>query len=227
MAVRWIVGARREAHQHADAFLLRIGCKQLAGDAGRRLVPFRFRPPLGDGSIGSPPVSAAMRWARRPQSETGGRSTSVGQEAKESMIGRSVSISCRHSAHSAICASNHGHLAGREGLQGVQEHSLRVILLVLVSTLNSWFLHCPRERLAEFHQSRTDSCLHSSERLIQLRRHLVIRQLGEERGLDDLSLLRCQDRQGLSQEVRPAPRDRSSHGDHSSPPPEVDRPDAG
>ena len=109
MAVGRIVGSRREPHQHADAVLLRIGREQLAGDARapRLSTPV---PPIarGAGNSGSPPVSAAIRRARRSQSDADGRSTSVGQETKESMIGRSVSISCRQSAHAEICASTTG-----------------------------------------------------------------------------------------------------------------------
>ena len=56
-------------------------------------------------ATGAPPVSVAIRSARRSHSDAEGRSTSVGQEAKESRIGRSVSISCRQSAHAASCAS--------------------------------------------------------------------------------------------------------------------------
>jgi hypothetical protein len=51
------------------------------------------------GNTGSAPVSAAMRRARRPCSDAVGRTTSVGQETKESTIGRNVSSSRRHCAH--------------------------------------------------------------------------------------------------------------------------------
>ena len=79
-----------------------------------------------------PPVSAAIRRARRSHSGTGGRSTSIGQATKDSTTGRSVSISCRHSAHPAICAPTRtASLEGR-GLQGVQEHPLRMVLTVPV-----------------------------------------------------------------------------------------------
>ena len=54
--------------------------------------------------LGASPVSAAIRWARRSHSDADGRSTSVGQEVKAPMTGRSVSSSCRQSAHAEICA---------------------------------------------------------------------------------------------------------------------------
>ena len=60
----------------------------------------------GTGTTRSPPVSAAIRRARRPQSDADGRSTSIGQETKESMIGRSASISCRQSAHADARLAN-------------------------------------------------------------------------------------------------------------------------
>src|SRR5262249_20228061 len=44
MAVGRILGAGRQTHQHADAVLLRIRRQELAGDARRRLFPFRFGP---------------------------------------------------------------------------------------------------------------------------------------------------------------------------------------
>ena len=72
-----------QAHQHAHAVLLRIGRQQLAEDPGRHFLPFRLRPLPCRGSTGSPPVSAAMRRARRPCSDAGGRSTSVGQAYKD------------------------------------------------------------------------------------------------------------------------------------------------
>src|SRR4030095_5702656 len=68
-------------------------------------------------------------------------------------------------------------------------------------TLRAWVLHCRSERLSEFHQSRPDSCPHGSARLIQPCRDLVIRQLGKERGLDDFTLFRFENCQGVSQEA--------------------------
>ena len=58
------------------------------------------------GTTGAPAVSAAIRRARRPQSDADGRRTSIGQETKESMIGRSASISCRQSAHADARLAN-------------------------------------------------------------------------------------------------------------------------
>jgi hypothetical protein len=46
-----------------------------------------------------------MRSASRPQSDAAGRSTSVGQVAKLSMIGRRLAISSPPRAQAAICAS--------------------------------------------------------------------------------------------------------------------------
>jgi hypothetical protein len=45
MAVRRVRDVGGEAHQHADPVALRIGCKQLAGDAGCDIFPFGFPPP--------------------------------------------------------------------------------------------------------------------------------------------------------------------------------------
>jgi len=42
MAVRRIIGSRREPHQHADTVFLRIGGEQFAGDARRHFFPFWF-----------------------------------------------------------------------------------------------------------------------------------------------------------------------------------------
>ena len=168
MAVGWIVGARSKAHQHADAVLFRIGRKQLAGDPRRRLVPLRFRPPLG-------------RWHHRlsaclsrdtlreafPERYRGAQH--VGRPGGEGVDDRTERLHLLPAFRTpGDMPSNHGHLAGREGLQGVQEHSAPRNPARAGPTLNSWFLHCLRERLAEFHQSRTDSCLDGSERLIQL-----------------------------------------------------------
>ena len=44
MAMRRIVGSRREPHEHADAVFLRIRGEEFAGDARRHLFPFRFQP---------------------------------------------------------------------------------------------------------------------------------------------------------------------------------------
>ncbi len=42
MAVRRIIGSRREPHQHADTVFFRIGGEQFAGDARRHFFPFWF-----------------------------------------------------------------------------------------------------------------------------------------------------------------------------------------
>ena len=78
---------------------------------------------------------------------------------------------------------------------------LRVVLPVLVRCWTHGSFTVFGERLPELRQSGADSRLDRSERLIQPCRHLVIRQLGKECGLDRLSLLRREDRQGLSQEA--------------------------
>jgi hypothetical protein len=42
MTMRRIRGSRREPHEHADAVFLCIRGEEFAGDARRRLFPFRF-----------------------------------------------------------------------------------------------------------------------------------------------------------------------------------------
>src|SRR5688572_26524491 len=65
--------------------------------------------------------------------------------------------------------------------------------------LSSWLLRSRGQRLPKLVQTGTNSCLDGSERLIQPRRHFGIRQFGKKRGLDRLSLVRREGRQGTSQ----------------------------
>src|SRR5205823_1461951 len=67
------------------------------------------------------------------------------------------------------------------------------------SSPRSWLLSFRRQRLPQLVQAGTDSCLDRAERLIQPRRHLGMRQFGEERRLDRLSLERREDRERVSQ----------------------------
>ena len=92
------------------------------------------------------------------------------------------------------------------------------------SILSSSGPQCLGERLSELCQSGADSCLHGSERLIQLCCCFGIRHLGEKCGLDSLSLVRREDLQGLSQEVALLLERRRPRRGHSKPSPEVDRP---
>ena len=153
----------------------------------------------GAGNTGSSPVSAAIRCARRSQSDVGGRSTSVGQETKESMTGRSVSSSCRHSAHAEMWLPRRA-LRSKGGPAGRTGTPFQVVPIV-VADAELIGPSCFGQRLSELCQSGAHACLDGSERLIQLRRHFAIRQLGEERGLDRLALVRREDLQGLSQEA--------------------------
>src|SRR6266852_4938322 len=57
----------------------------------------------------------------------------------------------------------------------------------------------PAQRLPKLVKSGTDSRLDGAERLIQPRRDFGMRQFGKERGLDRLSLVRREHRQGISE----------------------------
>ena len=86
-------------------------------------------------------------------------------------------------------------------MHGVRAHELG--LLAVIRVRGGLMASRPvGQRLPKLVQSGTNSRLDRSERLLQPRRHLGVRQLGEERSLDRLSLVRREDPQGGSQ--RPA-----------------------
>src|SRR5688500_8832113 len=66
---------------------------------------------------------------------------------------------------------------------------------------SSWPHPAIRERVTELVQSGADSCLYRPERLIQLRRHFCVGQFREERRLNRLSLVRCQNSQGVTERL--------------------------
>ena len=107
------------------------------------------------GSTGGLPVSSAIRSARRACSDVVGRSTSVGQETNRSTTGRRLSTSRWQSGHEAMWASDRGHFARRQGLQGVGARQLGLFAMVQCRVIGLDFrgmrvLHTPKTSNASF-----------------------------------------------------------------------------